>query len=478
MKIKNKIAFRWLTNSIGISFMVFLFLVITITFVYKNWVYSAIKQVLYTSSEEFVSVFSYPLSKYETPDDFEFAASKYIESFSNKASIEVLCVSSNRQRIISSSGFTPKNIYKLSDIDYALKNNLDVTEWNEKLGKEGILSVTRLVKNSEGGIIGIARFASSTKKADRAILIAATIMTALSLFILLLIFFIGLYFIKTLVNPINTISSTADRIASGNFEVRIEKQRDDEIGNLIDSINKMAVGLGNTDKMKNDFISSISHELKTPLTSISGWAETLSGNSQDTETLDKGLGIMVKESDRLTRLVNELLDFSRLESNSMKLILSRVDIIAELDDAVFFFEDRAKAENKSLSFNDEGFISPVICDADRLKQVFINIIDNALKYTEKGGKIDIAIKEEENSAIITIEDNGMGINKNDLPHIKEKFYKANLQVNGSGIGLAVADEIIRLHHGTLNFESEEGNGTKVTITLPTEKNTNSIVLNN
>ena len=246
----------------------------------------------------------------------------------------------------------------------------------------------------------------------------------------------------------------------------------DEIGELCTTINDMADKLATSDRLKNDFISTISHELRTPLTAIKGWGETLLqiGDS-DTQMSERGMEVIINEASRLNDMVEELLDFSRLSSGRMKMNNNRIDILAELDEVVFSFKERAIKEGIDLIYNAPRHPAPANGDASRIKQVFINILDNAIKYTEHGGKIT-AFAEIPNPAtlIITISDTGAGIPPEDLPHIKEKFYKSNTTVRGSGIGLAVADEIIRLHNGELDVDSILGEGTTIRITLPLAPN--------
>ena len=191
----------------------------------------------------------------------------------------------------------------------------------------------------------------------------------------------------------------------------------------------------------------------------------------DRRTFDKGMGVIIKESGRLTGIVEELLDFSRIQTGRMVLINEKLDILAELDEVIYMLKDRAVNENKHLIYDEPVEVfPPVYGDRNRLKQVFINVIDNALKYTPEDGVVAIEIKYDKktdaDNIIITITDTGCGIPAEDLPKVKEKFYKANQKVNGSGIGLAVADEIMQLHKGKLDIESGVGVGTTVTITLP------------
>ncbi len=234
---------------------------------------------------------------------------------------------------------------------------------------------------------------------------------------------------------------------------------------LCDAINDMAGELGAAERMKNDFISSVSHELRTPLTAIKGWAETLQVGA-DPRTEEKGMGVIIRESERLSGLVEELLDFSRLQNGRMRLLVERLDLIAELDEAVYLFTDRARTERKELHYEETAQLAPVYGDRNRIRQVFVNILDNALKYTGEGGSVTVTPQEDGGFVQVTVADTGCGIPAEHLPNVKKKFYKANQLVRGSGIGLAVADEIITMHGGILEIASEEGVGTSVAIRLP------------
>lgn len=286
-----------------------------------------------------------------------------------------------------------------------------------------------------------------------------------------IIFFVILsssYFINSIVIPVGEMGKTARRIAQGDFKARLEKKNDDEIGELCDTINYMAEELSANDRMKNDFISSVSHELRTPLTAIKGWAETLAdmGGEVDPEMLAKGMRVITSETERLVGMVEELLDFSRIQSGRMKLVKDRMDVIAELSEAVLMFEERARHEGKRLIYNEPDQFASFMGDRNRLRQVFVNIIDNALKYSDRGDTVTVRASVSESQVDISVADTGIGIREEDLPKIKEKFFKANSTRRGSGIGLAVADEIVSLHGGTLDITSKENVGTRVTIHLP------------
>lgn len=233
----------------------------------------------------------------------------------------------------------------------------------------------------------------------------------------------------------------------------------------------MAEELAAADAMKNEFISSVSHELRTPLTAIKGWAETLDGMTDDPAAMSKGMKVISSETERLSQMVEELLDFSRIQNGRFTLVKATMDVLAELGDAVLIYAEKARKEDIELVYDEPEMLPFISGDKNRIRQVFINVIDNAIKYSDKGGLVSIQAGETDDGFVeIDVSDTGCGISPADLPKIKTKFYKANHTRRGSGIGLAVADEIISMHGGTLDIISEQGVGTTVIIRLPIEKN--------
>ncbi len=222
--------------------------------------------------------------------------------------------------------------------------------------------------------------------------------------------------------------------------------------------------------MKNEFISSVSHELRTPLTSIRGWVETLRTLDDPTdENYRKGLEIINNETARLYNMVEELLDFSRLQNGRLKMECRPLDLVAELTDAVLFCEARIQREGLLLAYAEPEEMIPVYADPDRLRQVFINILDNAIKYSAPGGRITVKIWQGEYKAFIEIIDQGRGIPPEDLENVKTKFYKGSNSVRGSGIGLALVDSIMTALDGTMDLKRTLGRGTVVTLGLPIYK---------
>lgn len=454
-------------NTMGIVLIVLLVSVASLSAAFRSSVYNSIQQTIMGRSDELLNVFS-SSSGYETQEEFSAVSRTYIENFPDKNQMEIMSISAEGDILITSTGFAQDAGWKMPDYQVALADDDGYGYWSGKAqNDERIMAITRIVRNSSGDIMGAIRYVVSMERAEKQIFSTNLTLVAIAVVIIIFIMLSGTYFVNSIVRPINRLNSTAKKIADGNFEVRINKEKDDEIGMLTDTINDMAGELGANENMKNEFISSISHELRTPLTAIKGWAETIHGGDTDKETFDKGMGVIIRESERLSGLVEELLDFSRIETGNMKLQKQRLEIINELDEAVFMFTDRANTEGKTLDYGFTATLPPVIGDVNRLRQVFINVIDNALKYTPTGGTIKVSAFERKGFVNVVISDNGCGIPASHLPNVKKKFYKANQHVRGSGIGLAVADEIITLHGGYLKIDSTEKIGTIVTISIPT-----------
>ncbi|MCI1966014.1 MAG: HAMP domain-containing histidine kinase [Oscillospiraceae bacterium] len=466
MMQKSSITRRWLLNSLGVILLIVVTLIATLSAVIQGYVYNGIRSALNGRSDELTNMFS----SYgrESPSEFSTAARSYVENFPNKESTELMVINSYGRILITSIGFEPDEDQKIPDYKVALESANGYGTWTGRLTSgEKVMAVTRVMRSNYGSTVGAIRYVVSLEEADRQIIVIVGALVIAGFLIILFVILSSYYFMRSIIVPIKRIGATARLIAQGDFKARIRKTNDDEVGQLCDTINDMADELGQTEKMKNDFISSVSHELRTPLTAIKGWAETIQAGDTDRQTFSRGMNIIVRESERLSGIVEELLDFSRMQSGRMTLTMDRIDILAELGEAVYMFSDRAAAEHKFLLYEEPEMLSPVLGDINRLRQVFVNILDNALKYTKEGGTISVTAEEEDGFIHVVISDNGCGIPAEHLPNIKKKFYKANQTVRGSGIGLALADEIMSLHSGSLEIESHENIGTAVNIRIPT-----------
>lgn len=456
---------RWIYNSLGFTIGIFGVLVVAFFVVVRGYFYSGIGQNIKSRSEEFCDIIE--SCSMDSDKDFMNMSRIYVENFKNSDSMQIMVFDKSDNVIISSSGFLPEKFEKHPDYDEAKFSSSKMGVWEGKSSTgEKLMAVTRSVYSQDGEYLGAVRYAVSMEKANARINFVFVVLVAISFMVIAVIIISGLCFVRSIVRPVSDICSKAKQIARGDFHVKIDKKYDDEIGELSDTINYMAEELYVTEKMKNEFISSVSHELRTPLTAIKGWAETLQLCEDSTETRKKGLETIVKEAERLSWIVEGLLDFSSIKEKRMKLIKEKIDILAEIGEAVYMFKDRAKNEKKTLIYNEPKILPPVMGDKNRLRQVFINILDNALKYTSEGCAISVDVKVKDDKISISFTDNGCGIPAEHLSNITKKFYKANYLQQGSGIGLAIVDEIVSLHGGRLNILSEEGFGTTVTVMLP------------
>lgn len=469
---------RWMLNTLSVIFTIIVLIVVSLIFVVTYVFQNSVEQSLNSACNELSLVF--PGYTADSASEFTALACDYVENFDQKELMGVMAINSSGRIVLTSTGFIPSESEEMKDFGDAKKSPDGYAYWSGRLASgEPAMSETRIISTESGVVVGAVRYIVSMEPINSRILIVDAIIVALGIVMLAMVIFSGLLFIRSIVKPIRRLSEAAAQIAQGDFSAseKIEHKYDDEIGDLCDAVSDMAKDLQTTEQMKNDFISRVSHELRTPLTAIKGWAETMQLSERgtlDRRTFDRGMGVIIKESSRLTGIVEELLDFGRIQSGRMVLINEKIDIIAEFDETVYMLKDRAAEEGIHLLYDEDDtvYYPPVYGDRNRLRQVFLNVLDNALKYTPKGGVVAAQViytKDDPEVIKIVVTDSGCGISAEDLPRVKEKFYKANQKVGGSGIGLAVADEIMNLHHGSLNIESGEGVGTTVTLTLPVYK---------
>lgn len=464
--MKNSIVRRWAMTILGTTFFVTIAIGVFTCFFVKNQYYKSVEATLESRANSLVMTY-FSSQKYVFDETFNNMANDFIDSFPDKNLMEVWVIDKNGNVVASSTGFSVKDEV-FPDYEYALTEEDGIGKWIGKMSNnEKVMSLTYILPSNTQGVSGAIRYIISLEDVDNQLFNVYLLISVLMVLVLMFVSISGIFFVRSIIFPVRKINESAIRITKGDYNAYIEKYKyNDEIGILCDTINNMAYEIGETDRIKNEFISTISHELRTPLTAIKGWGETIKYSQDDSEIVNKGLDVIVNESERLSDLVEELLDFSRMESGRFALKISQLDIVKELTDIIKTFENRSIKDGVEL-VNDINTKSLMINgDRNRLKQAFINIIDNGFKYNKNGGHITISTKVDNNTITIMVSDDGCGISKHDLPRIKEKFYKANNSVRGSGIGLAVTDEIIRMHNGEMKIESVIGEGTTVSIILP------------
>lgn len=389
-----------------------------------------------------------------------------VDIFWKQTDAQVQIYNLKGQLIMDSIGLEPKEYNTPVDVKRALEG--DTAKWvgtvPDYTGK--VMAISAPLRNSSNEIVGVIRYISSLRNVDNFILNFFLVFLVIGLTVLAIGIILSYFLANSIVNPITELIKVSEQMAKGNLKVRNKIVTNDEIEKLADSLNIMAEEIENREILKNEFISSVSHELRTPLTSIKGWAITLNNDFTDRETLKMGFDIIGKEADRLSNMVEELLDFSKFVSGKIKLKYEEINLKEFIEYLRLYMNPRAEREHKELILEGitEDFI--IVGDKDRLKQVFINIIDNAFKFTHENEKITIEFVYADEGIYINIIDTGCGISKEELPRVKEKFYKGKNSKSQNGIGLSICDEIIALHDGTLEIYSELGKGTKVVIYLP------------
>ena len=322
-----------------------------------------------------------------------------------------------------------------------------------------------------GKVVGVLRLVTSLQAVQRQIWVAIAAIFLVAVLCMALIIISSLLFINNVVEPVAVVSEAAKRISAGTYGVQVENRYKDELGELVDNINDMSLKIGQNEKMKSEFISSVSHELRTPLTAINGWGETiLEDVDSDPEQMRRGIRIILNESRRLSTMVEELLAFSKMEDGRFTLQVEQMDLQAEFEDAIFTYRELFRQEGIELEYESGDEVMPfIVGDPERLKQVFCNVLDNAAKHGGAGKRITASIAMEDGAQVIRVRDYGPGIPEAELPFVKQKFYKGSSKARGSGIGLAVCDEIVELHGGEFTIANAEGGGAVVTIRLPAQE---------
>lgn len=291
-------------------------------------------------------------------------------------------------------------------------------------------------------------------------------------FISVVIELISLFLItKEITEPIRELEGMTKQMSAGNFNIKLENRSNDEIGSLIDSYNDMADALKNLDVMRNDFIASISHELRTPMTSIGGFIDGILDGIIPADKQEHYLNIVKDEITRMNVLVNDLLNMARLQSGKVELDMLPCQLNALLSDTALKLEPMIDKKGIFVEFDLKAKNCDVLIDKPSIERVIINLIQNAVKFTDSGGTITIrTLQSDKDKVQVTVEDTGMGIAKEEIPFIFEKFYKADksrgLDKKGTGLGLAIAKEILIAHGQEIHVESTLGKGSRFIFTLP------------
>ena len=463
---------RWLAGSIGPVAAILLLVGALISVGFASNYYNSARSTLRAKAAAGADYFNtYVMTGYK---EYYRSATLYAATFDDRDHIELQFLNSSGRVEVTTRGLTAGTYPSTPEVARAVESGTvqDYVGRDETTG-ERIIAASSLLKFN-GQVVGVMRYVTAIGNLDRQVFLTVLVVCGVMTAVICLIFLSSSIFINNVVAPVSAVSETAKRISAGSYGIQIPNKYTDEMGVLVDNINDMSLKISQSEKMESEFISSVSHELRTPLTAINGWGETLlEDESGDVQQLRRGVQIILKESRRLTNMVEELLDFSKMTDGRFTLQVEDTDIQAELEDAVYTYRELFRQDGISLEYGSDKALydEPITGDPERLKQVFCNVLDNAAKHGGSGKRIVVHLTQQEGEYIISIRDFGPGIPEAELPYVKQKFYKGSSRARGSGIGLAVCDEIIHLHGGRFDIANAAGGGAVVTIRLPLKRET-------
>ena len=466
MKLKSSLRARWLINTLGVILALGMVCVLSVTALFANYYYSTMRSDLYDRAESTADFFADYLN--QSYNEYYQSCITYAETFSDKDRLELQFISKDGSLVASSYGHWAGQSPTTSEIREAMEmRTIRAYIGADPATGERIMAVSSPMIYSNGEVIGVLRFVTSTGVMNVQIFQVALMSFASLLAILSIVLVSGGYFMRSILLPVQEITEKAQQIANGSYGAQIQTRYRDEIGVLADTVNDLSIKISQNEKLQAGFISQLSHELRTPLTVIKGWCETLMMDENMDEMTRQGMKTIHGESGRMIEMVTELLDFSRMQGENVTLTMEVEDIRASFEEAVFMYAGRLATEGIELNYleNDDE-IPEIRCDTDKLRQVFLNILDNAAKHGGEGKRIDASIHHLDDTVMVRIRDYGPGIPEDEIPLVKKKFFKGSSKARGTGIGLAVCDEIVELHGGSLTLENAEGGGTLVTVTLP------------
>jgi len=458
---------RWLRGSVFIALLAVVVVVAMFAVIIYSYYFATIRTGLEAKARTATDFFANYVAR--SYDDYYDSAFRYAETFREADRIEMQFLNRDGSIMISTSAMTSGTSPGSPDVKDAIESR-QISTWVGRRSATGerIMAASAPMIYADGEVIGVMRYVTSLRLVDRQVFFNILAVIGVGLIVLGMVFLLNMVFIRFIITPVSEITKMSKRIADGSYGIQINNEYRDEIGDMVESINEMSLKIAQTEKIQAEFISSISHELRTPLTAITGWGETLTYNEELDKESKRGIAIMLKEARRLTKMVEELLEFTMIEDGRFTLNISQVDISAELEDAIFTFREILHKDEVEFDYHYDLYDSVLIPgDPNRLKQVFFNIFDNALKYGREGKRIEVYIGMIEDNIVITVRDFGPGVAEDELDHLKMKFYKgSNSKDRGSGIGLAVCEEIIKYHGGGLELANDIGGGFLVTVTLP------------
>ncbi|MBW7988484.1 MAG: cell wall metabolism sensor histidine kinase WalK [Planctomycetes bacterium] len=332
--------------------------------------------------------------------------------------------------------------------------------------------------DDSGNTLGVVRFALPLSEVQLRIQLIYRVVLLGAIVAVVIALTVAYFLSRSITFPISRMQEVARRISKGDFSEKVNIKSKDELGELAKSLNIMAAelqqkmeNLKQMDRVRTDFVANVSHELKTPLTLIKGYIETLEDRAiNDTVKARKFISIIKEHANRLENIIEDLLSLSELELSKDCLSKTEFDMKKLIDEVTLGFGYALDAKRQTLSVNHQGDDFRIKADSDKIEQVIVNLIDNAIKYTNEAGQINILLLERQNEITFTVQDDGVGIPGEDISRVFERFYRVDKarsrKLGGTGLGLGIAKHIVLAHNGQISIDSEINKGTKVVVRLP------------
>lgn len=454
------------------TMLVILFIVVVAVTAYSlsmmNSVYMNLREGLHAKAKTATDFFANYITR--TYAEYYDSANMYVNSFDDVNRLELQFINTAGRIELSSHSMIAGSMPGTQDIADALSTG-KISPWEGYSDSTGehIMSVSAPMTYSNGQIIGVMRYVTSLRPADKLVRTNVLVAVAAGAAMMLIVAIISMVFLSSVVEPMREITAAAKQISGGSYGIQIGSHYRDEMGDMVKAINEMSLKISQSEKAQTEFISSVSHELRTPLTAITGWAETIIYDENLDEEEKRGVGIILQEARRLTKMVEELLEFTRMQDGRFTLNAQPCDVAAELEDSIFAYRELLKQDDMRIEYEPCDEELPLINgDPARLRQVFYNLFDNAAKYARDGKRISVSTRTDGENVFLYFRDYGPGVPEDELERVKMKFYKGSSKERGSGIGLAVCDEIIKYHGGDLTLSNARGGGLLVTIRIPIE----------
>lgn len=457
--IKKGIRRQIVLHYFFVVFLALLLVEVIFMFALRSYYYDSIYKHI-ESRIESVSEFA---SKFKEPEQ---SLQSYLLNTFSLPFTELQLLDEQGNVIDNSTNFAADLSVQTSDVTQALAG--DTGKWIGKQPSTGqqVMAVSQKLDNIVGDQVYVIRYTTSLELVNDKLFTITLFSLGIMAAVLVIVFVVSTGLANSIVRPINNIRDVSAQMAQGRFDARIEGDYRYELGELASTLNYMAQEIVRTNQIKDDFISSISHELRTPLTSIKGWSETLNSGGYDPEETKIGMKIISKETDRLIGLVEEILDFSKLEQNAMKLVMGTVDLRELLQEIMLNVWAKAEMKQIKLQLDSEETAYLVHGDGNRLKQVFLNIVDNAIKFSHESSIIFLSLQRIDGNIEISVQDTGIGISAENLARVRDRFFQVDHQNGGTGLGLAISQQFVERHHGQMLIRSELGAGTTITVSLP------------